>query len=59
MPSRMSIDTEAYLKNFPSNELTDLDGGASAGMSNKGYSRELNMASWFTVLTMTYGSLPI
>ncbi|MGV8962430.1 MAG: SusC/RagA family TonB-linked outer membrane protein [Candidatus Saccharimonadaceae bacterium] len=39
--------TEAYRENFPSNELTDLDGGATAGMRNAGYSRELNMISWF------------
>lgn len=39
--------TEAYRENFPSNELTDLNGGATAGMKNAGYSRELNMTSWF------------
>lgn len=39
--------TEAYRENFPSNELTDLNGGATAGMTNKGYTRELNMTSWF------------
>lgn len=39
--------TEAYRENFPSNELTDLNAGATAGMTNKGYTRELNMTSWF------------
>ena len=39
--------TSAYRENFPSNELTDINGGATAGMTNSGYSRELNMTSWF------------
>ena len=38
---------DAYRENFPSNELTDLNGGATAGMKNSGYSRELNMVSYF------------
>lgn len=39
--------TSAYRKDFPSIELGDLDGGATAGMTNSGYTRELNMQSWF------------
>ncbi|WP_051253975.1 SusC/RagA family TonB-linked outer membrane protein [Arenibacter latericius] len=40
-------NTSAYRENFPSNELTDLDAGSTSGMSNSGYTRELNMVSWF------------
>lgn len=39
--------TKAYRENFPSNKLSDLNGGATAGMQNEGYTRELNMISWF------------
>ena len=39
--------TQAYRQNFPSNQLTDLNAGGTANMSNSGYSRELAMLSWF------------
>lgn len=40
-------ETQAYRQNFPSSELTDLNAGGTANMSNEGYSRELSMLSWF------------
>lgn len=40
-------ETTAYRENFPSTELTDLDAGSTSGMKNTGYTRELNMISWF------------
>jgi TonB-linked SusC/RagA family outer membrane protein len=39
--------TNAYRQNFPSNDLTDLNGGATDGMQNGGYTRELAMISYF------------
>lgn len=39
--------TTAYRQNFPSTELTDLNGGATDGMQNGGYTRELSMLSYF------------
>ena len=38
---------ETFRKNFPSNELGDINAGASEGMEAIGYSRELAMNSWF------------
>ena len=40
-------ETQAYRENFPSNSLTDLNAGGTKNMSNKGYSRELAMLSYF------------
>lgn len=37
----------AYRKNFPNNDLTDLNAGDTSTSTNGGYSRELNMVSWF------------
>ncbi len=37
----------AYRKNFPGNELTDMNAGEAATATNGGYSRDLNMMSYF------------
>ena len=34
-------------KNFPNNNLTDMNAGTTSTQTNSGYSRELNMVSWF------------
>ena len=34
-------------QNFASNDLTDINAGASATQTNEGYTRRLNMLSWF------------
>ena len=34
-------------KNFPTNDLTDMNAGDAATQKNEGYSRELAMISWF------------
>ncbi|MCX2837716.1 TonB-dependent receptor [Salinimicrobium sp. MT39] len=39
--------TTAYRENFPSTELPNLDAGSTNGMKNSGYTRDLNMVSWF------------
>ncbi len=39
--------TRAYRENFPSTSLGDLNGGSTKGMVSEGYTRELNMLSWF------------
>lgn len=41
-------------KNFPNNDLTDMDAGAAATQKNAGNSRELNMLSWFARLNYDY-----
>lgn len=46
--------TYAYRENFPSNNLSDLNGGSTAGMKNEGYTRELAMLSWFGRLNYDY-----
>lgn len=46
--------TYAYRENFPNNNLSDLNGGSSAGMKNEGYTRELSMLSWFGRLNYDY-----
>ena len=46
--------TEAYRQNFPSNSLTDLNAGGTANMSNKGYTRELAMLSYFGRINYDY-----
>lgn len=46
--------TYAYRQNFPSNQLTDLDAGGTASMSNSGYTRELAMLSWFGRVNYDY-----
>ena len=37
----------AYRKNFPNNDLTDINAGDAASQTNSGYTRELAMLSWF------------
>lgn len=39
--------TSAYRKNFPSTDVSDVDGGSIAGMSNSGNTRELAINSFF------------
>ncbi|TKG96445.1 SusC/RagA family TonB-linked outer membrane protein [Puteibacter caeruleilacunae] len=46
--------TEAFRKNFPSNDLGDINAGSKEGMEAKGYSRELSMISWFGRATYNY-----
>lgn len=36
-----------YRKNFPNNELTDMNAGDASTQKNEGYSRELTMVSYF------------
>lgn len=38
---------KAYRKNFPNNELTDMNAGDASTQTNEGYTRELAMISWF------------
>lgn len=45
---------KAYRKNFPNNELTDMNAGDSSTSKNEGYTRELAMISWFTRLNYDY-----
>ena len=40
-------ETKAYRKDFPSSDVTDLNGGSVVGMTNSGYTRELAMNSFF------------
>ena len=46
--------TTAYRENFPSTELPNLNAGSSSGMRNSGYTRELNMISFFGRLNYDY-----
>jgi len=46
--------TMAYRERFPSTELTDLNGGSTAGMKNEGYTRDLNMTSLFGRMNYDY-----
>lgn len=48
--------TEAYRQNFPNNNISDINGGSDAGKSNKGYTRELSMLSWFGRATYNYSN---
>ncbi len=41
-------------KNFPNNELTDMDAGDASTTTNLGKSRELNMVSWFGRINYDY-----
>ena len=40
-------DLETSRKNFPNNELTDMNAGDASTQTNKGNSREQTVASWF------------
>lgn len=46
--------TTAYRENFPSTELPNLDAGSTSGMRNSGYTRELNMISFFGRINYDY-----
>lgn len=46
--------TTAYRENFPSTELPNLNAGSTSGMRNTGYTRELNMVSWFGRVNYDY-----
>lgn len=45
---------KAYRKNFPNNELTDMNAGDASTQKNEGYTRELAMISWFTRVNYDY-----
>lgn len=45
---------KAYRKNFPNNDLTDMNAGDSYTQSNEGYTRELAMISWFARVNYDY-----
>lgn len=47
-------ETQAYRQNFPSTDITDLNGGSLEGMTNSGYTRELAMNSIFGRLKYNY-----
>lgn len=40
-------ELNAYRKNFPNNDITDMNAGEVASQKNSGYTRELAMLSWF------------
>lgn len=46
--------TKAYRKNFPTNDLTDINAGDAASQTNEGYTRELAMVSWFSRINYDY-----
>lgn len=46
--------TRAYRKNFPSNDLTDINAGSAEGAKAEGYTRELAMLSWLGRLNYDY-----
>ncbi len=43
-----------YRENFPNNELDDMNAGAAATQTNGGYTRELNMLSYFGRVNYDY-----
>lgn len=45
---------DAYRQNFPSSDVTDMNGGSVVGMRNSGYTRELAMNSVFGRLKYNY-----
>ncbi len=48
--------TSAFRQNFPNNEITDLNGGASAGMANNGYSFQTRLGSYFGRINYNFKS---
>lgn len=46
--------TKAYRKNFPNNELTDINAGDASTQTNEGFTRELAMLSWFARVNYDY-----
>ena len=45
---------DMYRENFPNNDLDDMDAGAKSTQTNSGYTRELNMLSYFGRLNYDY-----
>lgn len=45
---------DAYRQDFPSSDVTDMNGGSVVGMRNSGYTRELAMNSVFSRLKYNY-----
>ena len=48
--------TKAYRKNFPSNDLTELDGGSTNGWTNGGSALDTNIGSYFGRINYDYDS---
>ena len=48
--------TSAYRKNFPSNELTELNAGSTDGWSNSGTSLDANLGSYFGRINYEYAN---
>lgn len=46
--------TKAYRRNFPSNDLTELDGGSTNGWTNSGSTLEANIGSYFGRINYDY-----
>lgn len=46
--------SKSYRKNFPTNDLTDMNAGDAASQTNEGYNRELAMISWFGRVNYDY-----
>ena len=46
--------SDAYRQDFPSSDVTDMNGGSVVGMRNSGYTRELAMNSFFARLKYNY-----
>lgn len=46
--------TKTFRKNFPNNNLSDMNAGDAATQTNEGYSRELAMVSWFGRVNYDY-----
>lgn len=44
----------AYRKDFPNNDLTDINAGDAVSQTNSGYTRELAMLSWFARVNYDY-----
>ena len=43
-------ENQSIRKNFPTNDLDDMNAGDAATQTNSGYTRELAMISWFARL---------
>lgn len=48
------INNESFRKNFPTNDLSDLNAGEAKTQTNKGYTRELAMLSYFARANYDY-----
>lgn len=45
---------KAYRQNFPTNDLTDINAGDASTQKNEGFTRKLNMISWFGRVNYDY-----